>query len=102
MAIKTVDVDALVNETGNLFEAVAILAKRSRQIATHVKAELDEKLAIYDSFEQDLDDPRYQEEQTRISLDYETRPEPTEMAIQEMFKHEIYFRDPAAESDDHQ
>ncbi len=100
MAIKTVDVDRLVNETGNLFESVAILAKRSRQIATHTKGELDEKLAIYDGFEQDLDDPRYQEEQTRISLDYELRPEPTEMAISEMFEHEIYFRDPSADLDD--
>ena len=27
-------------------------------------------------------------------------PEPTEMAIAEMFKQEIYFRDPAADTDD--
>lgn len=99
MAIKTVDVDTLVDQTGNLFESVAILAKRSRQVASSVKAELDEKLAIYDGFEE-MEDPRYQEEQARISLEYELKPEPTEMAIQEMFNDEIYFRDPSAESED--
>jgi len=100
MPLKTIDVDALVDPTGNLYESVAILAKRSRQVASQEKAELDEKLAIYDGFEQELEDPRYQEEQARISLEYELRPEPTEIAIQEMFDDEIYFRDPSAEGEE--
>lgn len=100
MPLKTIDVDSLVDPTGNLYESVAILAKRSRQVASQEKAELDEKLAIYDGFEQELEDPRYQEEQARISLEYELRPEPTEIAIQEMFDDEIYFRDPSAEGEE--
>ena len=100
MPLKTVDVDALVDPTDNLYESVAILAKRSRQVASQEKAELDEKLAIYDGFEQELEDPRYQEEQSRISLEYELRPEPTEIAIQEMFDDEIYFRDPSADAEE--
>ena len=100
MPLKTIDVDALVDPTGNLYETVAILAKRSRQVASQMKAELDDKLAIYDGFEQELEDPRYQEEQERISLEYELKPEPTEMAIQEMFNDEIYFRDPSAEGEE--
>jgi DNA-directed RNA polymerase subunit K/omega len=100
MPLKTIDVDALVDPTNNLYESVAILAKRSRQVASQEKAELDEKLAIYDGFEQELEDPRYQEEQSRISLEYELRPEPTEIAIQEMFDDEIYFRDPSAEGEE--
>ncbi|NBC16257.1 MAG: DNA-directed RNA polymerase subunit omega [Bacteroidetes bacterium] len=100
MPLKTIDVDALVDPTGNLYESVAILSKRSRQVASQEKAELDEKLAIYDGFEQELEDPRYQEEQSRISLEYELRPEPTEIAIQEMFDDEIYFRDPSADGEE--
>lgn len=100
MAIKTINVSELVDQTGNLFETVAILAKRSRQISSQMKSELDEKLAYYEGFEVEVEDPRYQEEQTKISLEYETRPEPTEIAIQEMFEHEIYFRDPSAEIED--
>jgi len=45
MAIKTVDMDNLAAMSGNLFESVAILAKRSRQISKNTKSELDDKLA---------------------------------------------------------
>ena len=93
MPIKTVDVDRLVTQTGNLFETVAILSKRSRQIASKMKGELDARLAYFEGFDTELDDPRCQEEQRRISIEHELMPEPTEVAIEEMFNSEIYFRD---------
>ncbi len=37
MAIKTVDMDLLAKLSGNLFQSVSILAKRSRQISTNTK-----------------------------------------------------------------
>lgn len=93
MAIKTIDMDLLAKLSGNLFESVAILSKRSRQISKTNKTELDDKLAYFEGFEQELEDPRFQEEQARVSLEYEKRPEATEMAIDEMIKGDIYFRD---------
>lgn len=98
MAIKTLDIDLLAQQTGNIYEAVAILAKRSRQVSTQMKAELDDKLSYFEGFESELEDPRWQEEQSRISVEYERKPEPTEVAIDEMLEHEIYFRDPSAEA----
>ena len=100
MAIKTFDVDSLVIPTGNLYESVAILSKRSRQIASQMKSELDNKLAYFDGFEPELEDPRFQEEQARISIEHEVKPEPTEIAIHEMLNGEVYFRDPAAEDEE--
>ena len=98
MAIKTLDIDLLAQQTGNIYEAVAILSKRSRQVSTHMKAELDDKLSYFEGFESELEDPRWQEEQSRISVEYERKPEPTEVAINEMLEHEIYFRDSSAEA----
>ncbi len=97
MAIKTVDMDLLAKLSGNIFESVAILSKRSRQISRNTKTELDEKLAYFEGFEQELEDPRFQEEQARVSLEYEVKSEPTERAIDEMVEGEIYFRDPSDE-----
>ena len=97
MAIKTVDMDLLAKLTGNLFESVTILSKRSRQISRNTKNELDEKLAYFEGFEQELEDPRFQEEQARVSLEYEVKSEATEKAIQEMVDGEIYFRDPLSD-----
>lgn len=97
MAIKTINADQLALETGNIYESVAILSKRARQIASNVKAELDEKLAYYEGFGPEMEDARMNEEQTRISLDYERRPKPTETAVEEMFAGEIYYRNPSEE-----
>ena len=97
MAIKTVDMNRLAAITGNLFESVSILSKRSRQISTNVKTELDDKLAYFEGFEQELEDPRFQEEQAKVSLEYEVKPEPTEMAVNEMLAGDVYFRKPSEE-----
>ena len=97
MPIKTIDVDVLATQTGSIFEAVAILGKRSRQISSKMKAELDDKLSYFEGFEAELEDPRFQEEQSRISLEYELKPKPTEYAIDEMLENEIYYRDPSAD-----
>lgn len=97
MAIKTIDMNRLAAMTGNLFESVAILSKRSRQISTNVKTELDDKLAYFEGFEQELEDPRFQEEQAKVSVEYEKKAEPTEMAINEMIDNDIYFRHPTEE-----
>ena len=97
MAIKTIDMNRLAAMTGNIFESVSILSKRSRQISSKVKSELDDKLAYFEGFEQELEDPRFQEEQAKVSLEYEVKPEPTEMAIDEMEANDIYFRKPPEE-----
>ncbi|NNF04169.1 MAG: DNA-directed RNA polymerase subunit omega [Rhodothermales bacterium] len=100
MAIKPIDMNFLADMTGNVYKSVAILAKRSRQISTQQKAELDEKLAYFEGFEQELEDPRFQEEQARVSIEHERKPEPTELSIKEMVDQEVYFRDPAEETED--
>jgi hypothetical protein len=97
MAIKTVDMDFLAKSSGNLFESVAVLAKRSRQISRATKSELDDKLAYFEGFEQELEDPRFQEEQARVSLEYEVKPEATESAIDEMVGGEIFHREKGEE-----
>ncbi|MEM1126418.1 MAG: DNA-directed RNA polymerase subunit omega [Bacteroidota bacterium] len=93
MAIKTRDIDVLADKTGSIYETVSILSKRARQISTHTKAELDDKLSYFEGFEPELEDPRFQEEQAQISVEFEVRPEATEKAIDEMFEDDIYFRD---------
>ncbi|MBO6574346.1 MAG: DNA-directed RNA polymerase subunit omega [Rhodothermales bacterium] len=100
MSIKTVDIDQLAATTGNMYETVAILAKRARQVAMHTKAELDEKLAYFEGFDQELEDPRFQEEQARISLEYEVRTEPTNQAIDQFLNNELYYREATSIEDE--
>ena len=95
MPIKTVDINVLANQTGNIYESTVIVAKRARQVAVKEKSDLDNKLAYFEGFEPELEDPRFQEEQARISLEFEKRPEPTERAIDQFFAGDVYYRDPA-------
>ena len=39
------NIDQLAEETGNIYETVMILAKRSNQIASELKEELNQKLS---------------------------------------------------------
>jgi DNA-directed RNA polymerase subunit K/omega len=103
MAIKTIDTAALADKVGNLYEATVIISKRARQIATHTKAELDTKLSYFEDFGlEPVEELRPNEDQLRVSLEYEKRPKPTEVAIEEMFEDEIYYRNPGADEDSDQ
>lgn len=91
MAAKTLEVEKLQQKTGNIYETIAIMAKRARQIAAKDKLELDEKLKYFEGFDDD-DDFSFNEEQERISKEYEKRPHPTERAINEMMADQVYWR----------
>lgn len=92
MAIETLDVDELAAKTGNLYESVAILSKRARQNASNARSELEDKLSYFEGFGPEMEDARMQEEQAKISIEYELQPEPTETAIEEFKNDELYHR----------
>jgi DNA-directed RNA polymerase subunit K/omega len=94
MAIETLDIDELANRTGNLYETVAILSKRSRQVASDMRSELDDKLSYFEGFGPEMEDVRMQEEQEKVSLEFEKKPEPTEIAIEDFKEDKIYYRKP--------
>ena len=91
MPAKTLDVEGLQQKTGNIYETISVMAKRARQIAAKDKLELDEKLKYFEGFDDD-DDFSFNEEQERISREYEKKPHATERAIKEMINDEVYFR----------
>lgn len=98
MGIRTINVDQLTTQCDNIYEAIVVVSKRARQVAAKQKAELDDKLAYYEGFSSDMENLRMQEEQARVSLEFETQPKPPEVAIQDLLNNEIYFRNPNEEN----
>lgn len=92
MSIKTLDLAALTAQTGNIYETVAILSKRARQVAAYERAELDERLAYFEGFGPEMEDARMVDEQIRTSLEFERRVKPTQTAVNEMIDHDLFFR----------
>lgn len=87
----------LCDETGNLYESVAIIAKRANQISVQIKEDLSKKLAEFASYHDSLEEVFENREQIEISRYYEKLPKPTLLATQEFVDGEIYWRDPARE-----
>ncbi len=87
----------LSNETGNIYESVAIIAKRSNQIAAEIKQDLQKKLAEFSSYNDTLDEVFENREQIEISRYYEKLPKPTLLAAEEFERGQIYWRDPQRE-----
>ena len=98
--IQTLDTTRLAEETGNLYESVVILSKRARQVASRTKAELDQKLSYFDELSlEPAEEIRTNEDQLRISLEYERKPKAGAVAIEEFESGEIYHRAPAGDPD---
>ncbi|MCE2615346.1 MAG: DNA-directed RNA polymerase subunit omega [Phocaeicola sp.] len=93
------DMVDLWKETGNVYETVAIIGKRSNQIAVEMKAELSKKLQEFASYSDNLEEVFENREQIEISRYYEKLPKPTLIAIQEFEDGKIYYRNPAKEKE---
>ena len=93
----TRDITTLWKETDNLYESVAIIAKRSNQIAAEIKQDLNKKLAEFASYNGSLEEVFENREQIEISRYYEKLPKPTLLATQEFIEGNVYFRDPSKE-----
>ncbi|WP_305140420.1 DNA-directed RNA polymerase subunit omega [Paramuribaculum intestinale] len=91
----TRDLVDLSEETGNIYETVCIIAKRSNQIADEMKHDLEKKLQEFASLNDNLEEISENREQIEISRYYEKLPKPTLIATQEYIEHKIHFRNPA-------
>ena len=81
----------------NIYEAVAIIAKRSNQIAVEMKEELSRKLQEFASYTDNLEEIFENREQIEISKFYERIPKPVLIATQEFEDGQIYYRNTAVE-----
>lgn len=88
----TRDLSEIAKETGNVYEATVIIAKRANQIASEVKQELSSKLEEFSNYADTLEETFENKEQIEISKYYEKLPKPTLVATDEYLNHEIYFR----------
>ncbi|MDD7528834.1 MAG: DNA-directed RNA polymerase subunit omega [Bacteroidales bacterium] len=91
----TRDMNQLSESVGNVYEMVRIIAKRSNQIATEMKRDLDKKLQDFSSSSDTMEEVFENHEQIEISRFYEKMPKPTLEAIQEFEEGKIYYRNPA-------
>jgi DNA-directed RNA polymerase subunit K/omega len=78
--------------TGNVYESIAIIAKRANQISVEMKQELNNKLEDFSNYTDTLEEVFENKEQIEISRYYEKLPKPGLIATQEFLENKIYYR----------
>jgi DNA-directed RNA polymerase subunit K/omega len=83
---------AIKDKTGNIYESIAIIAKRANQINISLKEELHNKLEEFASHTDSLEEIHENKEQIEISKAYERMPNPALLATTEFMEDKVYFR----------
>ena len=95
----TRDLMELCEDTGNIYETVAIIGKRANQIAAEMKNDLSKKLQEFASYNDNLEEVFENRGQIEISRYYEKLPKPKLIATQEYIEGKVYYRNPAKEKE---
>lgn len=90
--VETKSLVDIKGKTGNLYESIAIIAKRANQINIGLKEELHNKLEEFATHTDSLEEIHENKEQIEISKAYEKMPNPAILATQEFMDEKIYFR----------
>jgi DNA-directed RNA polymerase subunit K/omega len=94
----TRDMSDFRDKTGNVYESIAIMGKRSNQISVEIKEELKKKLEEFSSTSDNMEEVFENREQIEISRYYERLPKPTLIAAQEFLEDKVYHRNPLKEN----
>lgn len=89
---ETYNKDLIDAPTGNIYEAISIISKRSSQISSEMRKELVEKLEEFATYNESLEEIFENKEQIEVSKFYERLPKPHALAVQEWLDNKIYYR----------
>jgi DNA-directed RNA polymerase subunit K/omega len=91
MTVKPLDIVSLEKKAGNIYEAIVITAKRARQINDEQKIEYNQRLQPIIEKEEE-DESVVSKDKMNISLDFEKRRKPSDVALEELMDDEIEYR----------
>lgn len=90
--VRARDMDSIAKRSANIYESLAIITKRSRQLGVEIKRELHNKLDEFAVSSDAIEEISENKEQIEISKFYERLPNPAIIAMEEFLNDEIVFR----------
>lgn len=85
------DINELISQTGNVYEALTIISRRSRQISFDLKHEIQRKLDEFSVQTETIEEVHENKEQIEISKFYERLPNTAILATQEFLAGELQW-----------
>ncbi len=86
------DIKAFIKETDNIYESLAIITKRARQLSVDIKHELHGKLEEFAVSSETIEEIQENKEQIEISKFYEKLPNPAMIATTEFLDDGLEHR----------
>ncbi|MBK8945135.1 MAG: DNA-directed RNA polymerase subunit omega [Ignavibacteriae bacterium] len=92
MSIKPVDLRILKEKANSLYEAVIVSAQEARRLNEENKTEFSNLISTFAPATDDDFDERDNQEQEKISLEFEKRDKPHVQAVKKMVAEKIDYR----------
>jgi DNA-directed RNA polymerase subunit K/omega len=93
MPIKPVDIELLTSKAKNVHEAIVAMSKRARQINEETKIEFNQRIEMFaPKTESENEENDVNPDQLKVSLEFEKRPKPTDIAIDELLGEKLQWR----------
>ncbi|HPK09719.1 MAG TPA: DNA-directed RNA polymerase subunit omega [Saprospiraceae bacterium] len=90
--VKARDIRSLAGQTGNIYESLAVISNRARQISSEMREELHSKLEEFAITTEAIEEFHENKEQIEISKFYERLPNPVVIATEEFINGELEYR----------
>lgn len=92
MSLQPLDLSVIDNHAENIYEAIVVLSNRARQINEEMKIRLNQELEAFTTRGDSEEEVESNPEQTRISIEFEKLPKPTQKAVEDLMADRVSYR----------
>jgi DNA-directed RNA polymerase subunit K/omega len=92
MPIKPINLEEFIDKAKNVHEAIVATSKRARQINDDVKIEFNQRIETFVvKTESETEENEVNPDQLKVSLEFEKRPKPTDVALDELMQGKLQW-----------
>ena len=93
MPLKPIELERFIEKAKNVHEAIVAASKRARQVNEEQKIEFNQRLEVLvPKMESETDESEVNPDQLKVSIEFEKRPKPTDVALDELMHGELSWR----------
>jgi DNA-directed RNA polymerase subunit K/omega len=94
MPIKPVDIEELTSHAKNVHEAIVAMSRRARQVNEETKIEFNQRIEMLapKAESPESEEVEINPDQLKVSLEFEKRPKPTDIAVSELLNSQLEWR----------
>jgi len=93
MPIKPIDLEFFNEKGRNVHESIVVASKRARQVNEEIKIEFNQRIELLTvKPESETEENDVNPDQLKISLEFEKRAKPTDVALQELIEDKIQWQ----------